>query len=216
MRRMRVRFAGQLVGGYLLDRVAVSEHQGRLAALERVVSPEPVLTPEIATLAREVADRYAGTMADVLRLAIPPRHAGAEKAFQGVLPHMQRMLGADHPDTVATRFAIAQEMAARGNHSGAENGFRGMLPQLQRTLGADHPDTLATRFAIAREMAARGDHAGAEEQFRHVLAVGTRTLGAEHPDNLIVRFSIAREMAARGREVTGTACVPVRGRVISR
>jgi primosomal protein N' (replication factor Y) (superfamily II helicase) len=76
--RVRVRFAGQLVGGYLLDRAAVSEHQGRLAALERVVSPEPVLTPEIAVLAREVADRYAGTMADVLRLAIPPRHAGAE------------------------------------------------------------------------------------------------------------------------------------------
>jgi primosomal protein N' (replication factor Y) len=78
--RVRVRFAGQLVGGYLLARVAVSEHQGRLAALERVVSPEPVLTPEIAALAREVADRYAGTMADVLRLAIPPRHAAVETA----------------------------------------------------------------------------------------------------------------------------------------
>jgi primosomal protein N' (replication factor Y) len=78
--RVRVRFAGQLTGGYLLDRVAVSEHQGRLAALERVVSPEPVLTPEIAALAREVADRYAGTVADVLRLAIPPRHAATEAA----------------------------------------------------------------------------------------------------------------------------------------
>jgi len=78
--RVRVRFAGQLTGGFLLDRVAVSEHPGRLAALERVVSPEPVLTPEIAALAREVADRYAGTVADVLRLAIPPRHAAAEAA----------------------------------------------------------------------------------------------------------------------------------------
>jgi primosomal protein N' (replication factor Y) (superfamily II helicase) len=82
--RVRVRFAGQLVGGYLLDRVAVSDHTGRLAALERVVSPEPVLTPEIAALAREVADRYAGTMVDVLRLAIPPRHAGTEAAAR---PH---------------------------------------------------------------------------------------------------------------------------------
>jgi primosomal protein N' (replication factor Y) len=76
--RVRVRFAGQLTGGYLLERVATSDHQGRLALLERVVSPERVLTPEIAALAREVADRYAGTMADVLRLAIPPRHAAAE------------------------------------------------------------------------------------------------------------------------------------------
>ena len=78
--RVRVRFAGQLVDGYLLDRAAVSEHQGRLARLERVVSPEPVLSPEIMALAREVADRCAGTLADVLRLAIPPRHARAEAA----------------------------------------------------------------------------------------------------------------------------------------
>ena len=78
--RVRVRFAGQLTGGYLLERAATSEHPGQLAYLERVVSPEPVLSPEIAALAREVADRYAGTLADVLRLAIPPRHAGAETA----------------------------------------------------------------------------------------------------------------------------------------
>jgi primosomal protein N' (replication factor Y) len=77
--RVRVRFAGQLVDGYLLDRTETSEHQGRLARLERVVSPEPVLTPEIFDLARAVADRYAGTLADVLRLAIPPRHATAER-----------------------------------------------------------------------------------------------------------------------------------------
>ena len=77
--RVRVRFAGQLVDGYLLDRVQASEHQGRLSRLERVTSPEPVLTPEIFGLARAVADRYAGTLADVLRLAIPPRHATAER-----------------------------------------------------------------------------------------------------------------------------------------
>ena len=55
-----------------------SNHQGRIAFLDRVVSGEPVLTPEIAGLARAVADRYGGTLADVLRLAIPPRHAKAE------------------------------------------------------------------------------------------------------------------------------------------
>jgi primosomal protein N' (replication factor Y) len=77
--RVRVRFAGQLVDGYLLDRTQTSEHQGRLARIERVISPEAVLTPEIFTLSRAVADRYAGTLADVLRLAIPPRHATAER-----------------------------------------------------------------------------------------------------------------------------------------
>ena len=77
--RVRVRFAGQLVDGYLLQRTQTSDHQGKLARLGRVISPEPVLTPEIFDLARAVADRYAGTLADVLRLAIPPRHATAER-----------------------------------------------------------------------------------------------------------------------------------------
>ncbi|MEU9828730.1 primosomal protein N' [Micromonospora chersina] len=76
--RVKVRFAGQLVDGWLLERVAESTHP-RLAYLEKVVSPVPVLAPEVAELARAVADRYAGSLADVLRLAVPPRHARVEK-----------------------------------------------------------------------------------------------------------------------------------------
>ncbi|TDB97685.1 primosomal protein N' [Actinomadura sp. 7K534] len=76
--RVRVRFAGQLVDGFLLERVAESGHDGKLLYLERVTSSEAVLTPEVAALVREVADRYAGTFADVLRLAVPPRHARVE------------------------------------------------------------------------------------------------------------------------------------------
>ncbi|MET7471294.1 primosomal protein N' [Micromonospora sp. NPDC005686] len=77
--RVKVRFAGQLVDGWLLERAESSEHP-KLAYLEKVVSPVPVLSPEVARLARAVADRYAGSLADVLRLAVPPRHARAEKA----------------------------------------------------------------------------------------------------------------------------------------
>ena len=77
---VRVRFAGQLTSGFVLERRAESDHEGRLGYLERVIAAEPVLTPEIAQLARTVADRYGGTLADVLRLAIPPRHAAASRA----------------------------------------------------------------------------------------------------------------------------------------
>ena len=78
--RVRVRFAGRLLDGFLLERVAESDHDGRLGYLDRVVSAEPVLHPEVAALARSVADHYAGTVADVLRLAVPPRHARVEQA----------------------------------------------------------------------------------------------------------------------------------------
>ena len=76
--RVKVRFAGQDVDGFILERVGASDHGGRLSPLRRVVSAEQVLTPEVFRLARAVADRYAGTLSDVLRLAVPPRHAQIE------------------------------------------------------------------------------------------------------------------------------------------
>ncbi|WP_199424036.1 primosomal protein N' [Actinotalea solisilvae] len=77
--RVRVRFAGQDVDGYVVDRRDEAEHDGELAPLRRVVSPEVVLTPAVLAAATGVARRYAGTLADVLRLAVPPRHARVEQ-----------------------------------------------------------------------------------------------------------------------------------------
>ena len=79
--RVKVRFAGQDLGGFVLERRSGAEHPGRLSPLRRVVSPEAVLTPQVLATARTVADRYAGSLGDVLRLAVPPRHAAAEKAL---------------------------------------------------------------------------------------------------------------------------------------
>ncbi|MEU8827895.1 primosomal protein N' [Streptomyces sp. NPDC048636] len=89
--RVRVRFGagtgkvregrregGGLLDGYLIERVAESDYRGPLAAVAQVVSPEPVLGPGLLALCRAVADRYAGSLADVLQLAIPKRNARAE------------------------------------------------------------------------------------------------------------------------------------------
>ncbi|WP_231873135.1 MULTISPECIES: primosomal protein N' [Kitasatospora] len=87
--RVRVRFGGRvgahgrreggtLHDGFIVERRDDSDYAGPLAPLARVLSPEQVLTSRLLRLCRAVADRYAGTLADVLQLAVPPRHAGAE------------------------------------------------------------------------------------------------------------------------------------------
>ncbi|MGJ5761782.1 primosome assembly protein PriA [Streptomyces galbus] len=81
--RVRVRFGagrgrvregrregGGLIDGFLIERLPESDYSGPLAALAQVVSPERVLSPELLGLARAVADRYAGSLADVLQLAV--------------------------------------------------------------------------------------------------------------------------------------------------
>lgn len=105
--RVRVRFAGQLVDGYLWERVEKTDFAGRLAPLHSVVSPEPVLTREIGELARRVADAYAGTAADVLRLAIPPRHARTEKAVLN-----NAALNKAAPETAASQRAASEKSEA--------------------------------------------------------------------------------------------------------
>ena len=77
--RVRVRFHGRLVDGFVLERRNDTDHSGKLGWLDRVVSAEPVLTAEIRRLVDAVAARYAGTRPDVLRLAVPARHARVER-----------------------------------------------------------------------------------------------------------------------------------------
>ena len=89
--RVKVRFAGQDVDGFVVERADASDHEGRLAPLRRVVSAEPVLAPEIATLSAAIAERYAGTRSDVLRLAVPPRHATTEKQPSAPAPRALRV-----------------------------------------------------------------------------------------------------------------------------
>ncbi len=76
--RVRVAFAGRLVTGIVLALHDDASHA--TADIRALVSPATVLTQTMAALVRAVADRYAGTFADVVRFAVPPRHARAETA----------------------------------------------------------------------------------------------------------------------------------------
>jgi primosomal protein N' (replication factor Y) len=96
-RLVRVPFAGTDAEGYVLERLAESEHTGRLVRLRRVVSGVPVLTPATLELCRRVAAEYAGTLSDVVRLAVPGRHAAAEESVLSADPvvHEPVVLGED-------------------------------------------------------------------------------------------------------------------------
>ncbi len=78
-----LRSANRLAQGFVVELAEQQEHPGPLSDVESLVSPVPVLRPEVWTLARAVADRAAGSANDILRLAIPPRQVRVEKAWLG-------------------------------------------------------------------------------------------------------------------------------------
>ena len=78
--RVRVRFAGRLVDAFVYERTDSSDHPRELHYIDRIVSDEVVVTPEMFALVDRVAARWVGARSDVFRLAIPPRHATAERS----------------------------------------------------------------------------------------------------------------------------------------
>lgn len=143
--RVKVRFAGQDVDGYVVARVAESDHPGRLAYLRRVVSPEPVLSGDIAGLVAEVAARYAGTRSDVLRLAVPARHATTEKAGSPAGPPLTARPGTAPWSAYPGGVAFLDELAGGGN------------PRAVWSVGpGDDPSALLAEAVVATAASGRG------------------------------------------------------------
>ena len=133
--RVRVRFAGKLIDGWIMGRATASEHEGTLATLAKVVSPEQVLTPEILDLAQTVATRTAGNLSDVLRSAIPNRHAGAEETVfpePAGVPDVALGLWSDY---VAGPAFFARTLD-------------GSTPRAVVTTGCDDPAEMLARYAL--------------------------------------------------------------------
>lgn len=148
--RVKVKFNGQDLSGFLIERVAQSDAGHTLVPLAKVVSPVPVLTPAVKDLATAVAARYAGTVSDVLRLAVPPRVARLEKDYPGPVDTQDAEGGQEPPGTpgssawaaYGTGAAFLRHLAAGGSPRAAVNPLQGYGP-------AGWPELLAQAAAAA-------------------------------------------------------------------
>ena len=85
--RVRVLCNGHELTGYIEERTATTDWtRTSLLPLKSVLSRVPSVAPEIFALAEALADRYASTVANVLRLAVPPRIAALDKKYAPLLP----------------------------------------------------------------------------------------------------------------------------------
>jgi len=156
--RVKVKFNGQELSGFILDRVAESDAGHTLVPLHKVVSPVQVLTPGMAELARRVAARYAGTVSDVLRVAVPPRVAKLEKelAAEGALTAGEGP-AAEVPGRAAARVPASGgpwsryvNGAAYLQHLAAGESPRAVLSALQGYGPAGWPALIAEAVAAVR------------------------------------------------------------------
>jgi tetratricopeptide (TPR) repeat protein len=111
----------------------------------------------------------------------------------------ERILGPDHPDTLAARNNLANAYWAAGRTAEALTLDEQTLADRERVLGADHPGTLTSRNNLAVGYQAAGRTAEALTLYEQTLADRERVLGPDHPDTLASRHSLAIAYRAAGR-----------------
>lgn len=79
--RVQVPFGRQKVNGWVIERFHRSNFQNRIAKIIKPIGRFATLQPSVLAVSQITALYYAGTLSDVLRFAIPPRSAQAEKDY---------------------------------------------------------------------------------------------------------------------------------------
>jgi tetratricopeptide (TPR) repeat protein len=127
------------------------------------------------------------------------RYGEAEPLLVRALEARERVLGAEHPDTLTSVNNLAVLYESQGRLGEAEPLYLRALAGSERVLGAVHPDTLTSVNNLAVLRYRQGRLGEAEPLYLRALAGWERVLGAEHPSTLTSVNNLAGLYESQGR-----------------
>ena len=140
------------------------------------------------------AERMEGTDALASAYHSAGIFARAIALFEHNLTDRQRILGPDHPQTLATRGGLAGALLDVGRTEQAIEMLRSLLEDYIRTMGPNHPHTLATRGRLAYALLETGNAeqtTRATDMLRDLLKDQKHLLGPNHPQTIMTRVNLA-------------------------
>jgi len=126
------------------------------------LSKDPELQAQMAQVMAEVYDSLG-------------LYSRAQSLLERATNIRNRVLGSEHPDTLASITKLASVMNEEGNYSNAEKLHRQVFDVVQRTLGPNHTNTLILKGNIAFDLAREARFAESERLFRETLISLRRT-----------------------------------------
>jgi putative hemolysin len=134
-----------------------------------------------------------------LALLSDGRYKEAEELEVQVMETRKRVLGEEHPDTLAIMANLASTFWNQGRWKEAEDLEVQVMETSSRVLGEEHPDTLTSMANLASTYRNQGRWKEAEELEVQVIETSSRVLGAEHPDTLTSMANLASTYRNQGR-----------------
>ena len=109
----------------------------------------------------------------------------------------RRVLGPEHPDTLASANNLAAIFLQEGKHAQAKDLYTEIVDVKRRVLGPEHPYTLLSLINLSLVYESMGEFAKAEALNRGVLDARRRVLGPEAQQTLQSMSELAKNFAQR-------------------
>jgi tetratricopeptide (TPR) repeat protein len=148
---------------------------------------------------QEGADRMSLIWKCAMALLSDGRYNEAEELFEQVMETRKRVLGDEHPDTLASMANLASTYWNQGRWKEAEELNMQVIETRKRVLGDEHPSTLTSMNNLALTYRDQGRWKEAEELNMQVIETRKRVLGDEHPDTLTSMANLASTYRNQGR-----------------
>jgi tetratricopeptide (TPR) repeat protein len=126
-------------------------------------------------------------------------YAAAEEMHRRALEGKEKVLGKEHPNTLASMNNLAEVLRDQGKYEQAEKMNRRTLKRKEKVLGKEHPDTLASMNNLALVLDSQGKYDKAEEMYRRTLEGKEKVLGKEHPLTLTSMNNVAQVLDSQGK-----------------
>ena len=126
------------------------------------------------------------------------RYSSARQLDEHILTQRRRILGEDHPSTLASATSLARDLYCLEEARAARELDEDTLARKRRVLGEDHPSTLRSANNLAIDLGALGEVRAARELDEDTLARRRRVLSEDHPDTLKSANNFAEDLRALG------------------
>ena len=125
-------------------------------------------------------------------------YSRAQSLYEHTIEIRRRVLGPEHPDTLASMNNLASVLDHQGRYAEAEKLYRETIDVKRRVLGPEHPDTLMSMWGLCVVLDHEGRYAEAEKLDRETIDIKRRVLGPEHPDTLRSMITLGNILTDEG------------------
>ncbi|RYP79040.1 hypothetical protein DL771_000018 [Monosporascus sp. 5C6A] len=126
------------------------------------------------------------------------KYKEAEVIYRQTIELEEKLLGKEHPSTLASMNNLAEVLKCQGKYKEAEVMHRQTL-ELEKVLSEEHPSTLGSMNNLAEVLRYQGKYEEAEVIYRQTLELREKVLGKEHPSTLSSMNNLANVLDSLGK-----------------